>query len=588
MSSLTRTPNALASLLESAISARSTLLGRATHTLIIKNLQPHIPSFLHNHLINFYSKLDLPNSALLSLSLTPSPSVVSFTSLISGLVQNGHFTSSLTHFTNMLRLSIFPNDFTFPCVLKASATLRNPITGKQLHGVAIKVGLDKDIFVGCSVFDMYGKTGLGCDAMKVFDEMPDRNVAMWNAYISNSVLERNPRHAIFGFVEFLKAGGGPNEITFCGFLNACSDMIDLLVGRQLHGFVIRYGYIMNVSVCNGLIDFYGKCKRVEEAEMIFRETCERNAVSWCSMIAAYVQNDEEEKACVTFLRARKEGIVPSDFMVSSALSACAGLSGLELGRSVHALAVKGCIEGNIFVASSLVDMYGKSGSIEDAERAFDEMPERNLVSWNAMIGGYAHQGYADMALSLFEEMTCGLDQVVPNYVTLVCVLTACSRAGAVKVGMEIFESMRWRYRIEPGTEHYACVADMLGRAGLVERAYEFIKMMPICPSISVWGALLNACRVYGKPKLGKIAAENLFELDPQDPGNHVLLSNMFAAAGRWEEATLVRKKMENVGIKKNTGCSWVTIKNEMSIRVQASPAPYSGASQALVFSKSSK
>lgn len=267
------------------------------------------------------------------------------------------------------------------------------------------------------------------------------------------------------------------------------------------------------------------------SELVFDEINERNGISWCTMLAVYEQNDIWEKAFMVFLKARKEDIKPTEFMISSALSACAGMAVLELGRSIHGLAVKSC-KSNVFVGSALVDMYGKCGNIEDCESAFYEMPERNLITWNAVMGGYAHQGYADMALNLFEEMTSESHDVVPNYVTLVCVLTACSRAGTVKIGMDIFESMRKKYGIQPGPEHYACVVDMLARAGLVERAYEFIKKMPVPPTVSVWGALLGACRVYGKPELGKVAADNLFQLDPKDSGNHVILSNMFAAAGR--------------------------------------------------------
>lgn len=412
---------------------------------------------------------------------------------------------------------------------------------------------------------MYSKTGLKDDADKMFDEMPERNLATWNAYISNAVLGGRPRNAIVAFIKLRQTGGEPDLITFCAFLNACSDCSLLQLGRQLHGFLVRSGFDGNVSVCNGLVDFYGKCNEVGFAKMVFDGIIDKNDVSWCSMLAVYVQNYEEENGCQMFLRARREGVEPKDFMISSMLSACAGIAGLELGRSVHAVAVKACVEGNIFVGSALVDMYGKCGSIEDAEIAFTKMPERNLVCWNAIIGGYAHQGHADMALASFEEMTSGRCEAVPNYVTLVCVLSACSRAGAVEKGMEIFDSMRGKYGINPGAEHYACVVDLLGRAGLVDRAYEIIKEMPMLPTISVWGALLNACRVYGKPDLGRIAADNLFKLDPNDSGNHVLLSNMFAATGRWEEADLVRKEMKDVGIKKGAGCSWISVKHRVHI-----------------------
>ncbi|PON34601.1 DYW domain containing protein [Parasponia andersonii] len=557
--------NSLASLVESAVSTHSSHLGRAAHAQIIKTLDAPLPSFLSNHLVNMYSKLDLPNSALLVLSLTPTRSVVTWTSLIAGSVQNGHFAPALLHFANMLRECIQPNDFTFPCAFKASASLLFPVTGKQVHAIAVKAGQIRDVFVGCGCFDMYCKTGLWDDASQVFDEIPQRNIVMWNAYMSNAVLGGRPRHAIVKFMDFLGVGGKPDSITFCAFLNACSDMWVLELGRQLHGFVIRYGFGNDVSVMNGLIDFYGKCRDVASSAIVFDRISRRNDVSWCSMMAVYMQNDEEEKACEVFLQVRKVGLEPNDFMVSTVLSACAGLSGFELGRSVHALAVRICVEGNIFVGSALVDMYGKCGIINDAERIFEEMTNRNSVTWNAMISGYAHQGHADMALALFEDMRSDNGEITPNYVTLVCLLSACSRAGAVQKGIDIFESMRKRFGIEPGPEHYACVVDLLGRAGLVEHAYEFVKKMPFQPTISVWGALLGACRMYRKPELGKIAADNLFKLDPNDSGNHVVLSNMFAAAGRWEEATLVRKEMKEVGIKKGTGYSWITVKNAVHV-----------------------
>ncbi|KAL0458631.1 UNVERIFIED_CONTAM: Pentatricopeptide repeat-containing protein [Sesamum latifolium] len=563
-------PKSLASLLESAVSAHSSLLGRAAHAQVIKTLGLALDAFLSNHLINMYSKLDRPETARTILSLT-SPhfrSVVTWTSLISGNAQNGHFASALSCFATMRQECIQPNDFTFPCLFKAATSLHSPILGQQFHGLAIKLFFIDDVFVACSAFDMYSKTGFLSEASKMFDEMSYRNIATWNACISNAVLNGNPREAIRKFVQLLHdSEAAPNSITFCAFLNACSNGAFLMPGQQLHGYLIKGGHEADISVLNGLIDFYGKCQQVGFSEKVFEKMSERNGVSWCSMLAVYEQNDIGERACEVFLQARRAGVEPSDFMVSSVLSACAGLATLEAGRLVHGLAVKACIEENIFVGSALVDMYGKCGSIEDCERAFFMMPRRNLICWNALIGGYAHQGLADMALELFKEMTnCTHSEgVLPNYVTFVCVLTACSRGGMVDVGMNIFESMRGKYGINPGAEHYACVVDMLGRAGHVERAYQFIRQMPIRPTISIWGALLGACKMHGKSELGKIAAENLFELDPQDSGNHVILSNMFAAAGQWDEANLVRKEMKDVGIKKGAGCSWISVKNSIHV-----------------------
>ncbi|KEH43872.1 PPR containing plant-like protein [Medicago truncatula] len=557
--------NLLGCLLESAVSTHCSILGRTIHAHIIRTHVTPLPSFLSNHLVNMYSKLDLLNSAQHVLSFTHLRTVVTWTSLISGCVHNRRFLPALLHFTNMRRDNVQPNDFTFPCVFKASALMQIPMTGKQIHGLALKGGMIYDVFVGCSCFDMYCKTGFHGDACNMFDEMPHRNLATWNAYISNAVQDRRSLDVIAAFKEFLCVHGEPNSITFCAFLNACVDMMRLNLGRQLHAFIVRCGYKEDVSVANGLIDFYGKCGDIVSAEMVFSRIGNRkNVVSWCSMLTALVQNHEEERACMVFLQVRKE-VEPTDFMISSVLSACAELGGLELGRSVHALAVKACVKDNIFVGSALVDLYGKCGSIENAEQVFSELPESNLVTWNAMIGGYAHQGDIDMALRLFEEMTLGSRGIRPSYVTLVSILSVCSRVGAVERGIQIFESMRLNYGIEPGAEHFACVVDLLGRSGLVDRAYEFIQNMPIQPTISVWGALLGACRMHGKTELGKIAAEKLFELDHVDSGNHVVLSNMLASAGRWEEATVVRKEMKDIGIKKNVGYSWIAVKNRIHV-----------------------
>ncbi|KAJ0515335.1 putative tetratricopeptide-like helical domain superfamily, DYW domain-containing protein [Helianthus annuus] len=452
-------------LLETAISTRSSGVGRATHARMIKSMDLPFPTFLCNHLVNMYSKLDLLDSA--QLIIPPQHrSVVAWTALIAGTVQNGHFSTAILQFSNMHHHSILPNDFTFPCVFKACNSLSSPLTGRQLHALAIKLAQIHDVFVGCSAFDMYSKTGLKEDACKLFDEMPHKNLATWNTYMSNAVLDGKPRKAVEAFIKLKTSGGDLSSITFCVLLNGCSDALYLHLGKQVHGFVIRYGYEQHVSVANGMIDFYGKCRDVSSARMVFDAICNHNDVSWCSMVAAYEQNDEGEKACMLFSQAMRNKVEPKDFIVSSVISACAGIA-------------------------------------------------------------------------------------------------ACSRAGAVDAGLSIFESMRSRYGIEARVEHYACVVDMLGRAGMVEGAYEFIKRMPFHPTVSIWGSLLGACKVHRNNKLGKIAADHLFQLDPHDSGNHVILSNMFAAAGWWEEANVVRMEMKEVGISKGAGCSWISVKNSV-------------------------
>ncbi|WVZ50888.1 hypothetical protein U9M48_002095 [Paspalum notatum var. saurae] len=585
-------PQQLAAAVEAAILSRSPRLGRAAHARALRLLAPSVPPFICAHLVNFYSKLDLPGAAAAALAADPNPTVVSFTAFISGAAQHGRPVPALSAFAAMLRLGLRPNDFTFPSAFKAAAAAPpRSAAGPQVHALALRCGyLPGDAFVSCAALDMYFKTGRTALARRLFEEMPNRNVVAWNAVMTNAVLDGRPLETVEAYFGLRASGGAPNVVSVCAFFNACAGAGCLSLGEQFHGFVVKCGFEKDVSVSNSMVDFYGKCRCAGKARAVFDGMGVRNSVSWCSMLVAHAQNGEEE-AFFVYLGARRAGEEPTDFMVSSVLTTCAGLLGLELGRALHAVAVRSCIDANIFVASALVDMYGKCGGVGDAEQVFFEMPKRNIVSWNAMIGGYAHIGDAQSALAVFGDMIMG-GETAPNYITLVNVLTACSRGGLTKEGYELFETMKQRFGIEPRIEHYACVVDLLGRAGMEERAYEIIQKMPIRPSISVWGALLGACKMHGKTELGRIAAEKLFQLDPHDSGNHVLLSNMLASAGRWAEATDVRKEMKNVGIKKDPGRSWITWKNvvhvfhakdtkhEMNNEIQALLAKLKGQMQA--------
>jgi pentatricopeptide repeat protein len=527
-------PLPLAEAIEAAISSRSAPHGRAAHARALRLLAPTVPPFICAHLVNLYSKLDLPGAAAAALATDPHPTVVSYTAFISGAAQHGRPAPALTAFAGMLRLGLRPNDFTFPSAFKAaaaSAPARSSV-GPQIHSLALRLGyLPDDPFVSCAALDMYFKTGRLAAARRLFDEMPNRNVVAWNAVMTNAVLDGRPLETVKAYFGLREAGGMPNVVSVCAFFNACAGATYLSLGEQFHGFVLKCGFDMDISVSNSMVDFYGKCRCAGKAKAVFDGMGVRNSVSWCSMLVAYAQNGAEEEAFTLYLGARRSGEEPTDFMVSSALTTCAGLLGLDLGRALHAVSVRSCIDANIFVASALVDMYGKCGGVEDAELVFYQMPRRNLVTWNAMIGGYAHIGDAQNALAVFNDML-NSGETAPNYITLVNVLTACSRGGLTTEGYELFDMMKERFGIEPRTEHYACVVDLLSRAGMEERAYEIIQGMPVRPSISVWGALLGACKMHGKTELGKIAAEKLFELDPHDSGNHVLLSNMFASAGR--------------------------------------------------------
>ncbi|XP_020532300.1 pentatricopeptide repeat-containing protein At4g14850 [Amborella trichopoda] len=559
-----REPLSIARALTHALLARSAPLAFALHARTI-SLGLASSRFLLTHFLNFYSKSNLPSLALSLFISLPRPDVVQWTSLISSHSQLGRPHEALKLFVSMLRLAPpLPNDFTIPCALKASASVGDLGFGRLMHALSVKLGLMSHPFVSCAVHDMYAKCARPELAAAVFDESTNRTLASWNAVISGHVLNTNHGGAVGTFLELRREGLEPNSITLCAFLNACADACWLFEGTELHALVVKLGYEACVSVANGLIDFYGKCRQLASSKAVFVLVHEPNDVTFSSMLAVYAQNGREEQCLGLFCEVRRLGEPATEHMVSIVLSSCARMAALAEGRWVHATAIKAGLDENIFVGCALVDMYGKSGSLQCACDVFDEMPERNLITYNAMISGYAQHGNVRQALQIFEDMI-GFESIKPNYITLVCVLSACSHGGLVGTGLAYFDSMTSRFGIKPRAEHYACVVDLLGRAGQLDRAHWLIRTMPIEPTVSIWGALLGACRVHRNPELGHIAAVKLFDLDPMDSGNHVLLYNMYASAGRWDEAVAVRDEMREGGIRKGPGCSWITVKSTVHV-----------------------
>ncbi|KAJ1275945.1 hypothetical protein BS78_05G175600 [Paspalum vaginatum] len=421
MRALATDPQHLAAAVEAAISPRSPRLGRAAHARALRLLAPSIPPFICAHLVNLYSKLDLPGAATAALASDLNPTVVSFTAFISGAAQHGRPVPALSAFAAMLRLGLRPNDFTFPSAFKAAAAAqpRSSSAGPQVHALALRCGyLPGNAFVSCAALDMYFKTGRTTLARRLFEEMPNRNVVAWNAVMTNAVLDGRPLETVEAYFGLRGAGGALNVVSVCAFFNACASSGYLSLGEQFHGFVVKCGFEKDVSVSNSMVDFYGKCRRTGMARAVFDGMGVRNSVSWCSMLVAHAQNGEEEEAFSVYLGARRAGEEPIDFMVSSVLTTCVGLLGFDLGRALHAVAVRSCIDANIFVSSALVDMYGKCGGVGDAEQVFSEMPQRNIVSWNAMIGGYAHIGDARSALAVFDDMMVEKQHLITSHLSM--------------------------------------------------------------------------------------------------------------------------------------------------------------------------
>jgi pentatricopeptide repeat protein len=533
--------------------------GKQIHGYVIKNgFESNV--VVSTGLVDMYTKCRNVDIALKVFERIPQRNVVSWNAIIGGYSHNGHPREALTFFNEMQVQGIQPNSITIVSVLPACADLLSLDQGKQIHSYIIRNGFESDV-VGTGLVDMYAKCGNVDIARRLFEKMPKRDVVSWTAIIAGYSQNGHPHEALAFFKEMQVQGIKPDSITIGSVLPACADLLVLEHGKQIHGYVMRSGFVSDVVLGNGLVDMYAKCGHICIARQLFERMPERDFVSWTAIIAGYSQNGHSHEALALFNEMQVQGIKPDSITMVSVLSGCADLLALEQGKQIHGYAIRTGFESDVAVGNGLVHMYAKCGHIGIARHVFDKMLSRNVVSWNVMILGYGIHGHGEDALALFIQM----QQIgtKPDHITFVSVLTACSHAGLVHEGWQYFECMESDYGLAPELEHYACLVDLLGRAGHLNEAHGIIKKMPLEPDAAMWGALLGACRIHCNIELGEEAAKHLFELEPNKAGYYVLLSNIYAEAGRWEDLAKLRTMMRDRGVKKRPGCSFIEVNREV-------------------------
>ncbi|KAK8965736.1 Pentatricopeptide repeat-containing protein [Platanthera guangdongensis] len=553
------------------------LLSAAASRHHIAELHAHLTTsnfladtYLHSLLVSLYAgygSLDSATAVLLSLPLAVASageyqhpaSPAACTAVLSRLSRSPCSADALFLFSRLRRLGLLrhANSFTFSAVLPAC---RHPSSGSQLHSLSLKHGVSDDLFVSSALADMYAKSSDMDSSQQVFDEMPSRNLVSCNTLIVGYLHNRLFHKAILAFSELLLPLAKPDQVSFSSALSACAYSSELSAGRAVHSLVVKSLSDSLAYVKNSLINMYTKCGRVDDACKLFNKTSEKDAVAWNIMAVACIEKEHFEEAVGFFLFMRTVSIDPDEASFSTVLHATASLAELLLGAEIHCQVVKLGFTENRCISSSLITMYSKCGSLEDAQVAFaDAKHHLNVVSWTAMIAGLQQHGHADRVLQLFDEMlAAGLE---PDSITFVCVLSACSHAGLIEKGFMYFASMSRDHRKIPANEHYACMVDMLGRAGRLDEARLFIEEMTVTPDASVWGALLGACRNRQNLEMGIEIASKLFQIEPHNPGNYVLLSNLYLSLGKMKEADEVRKLMSINGVKKETSCSWVAARH---------------------------
>ena len=385
-------------------------------------------------------------------------------------------------------------------------------------------------------------------AVSVFDLVKNPDGFLWNTMIRGFGKTNQPEKAFELYKRMKEIGGTADSYTFAFLIKVSEQLGSEIFGEQMHCSCLKHGLDSHVFVRNTLVHIYGMFRDVKNAVQLFDEMPSPDLVSWNTILECHVYCGKHKEALDLFLRMLRSGTQPDEATFVVTLSACSALGVLDFGRWVHFYANKTCFGNIISVSNSLIHMYAKCGAVEEAYETFNSMKRKNLISWNTMILAFATHGHVDKALALFSKMLGELER--PDNVTFLGVLCACSHGGMVDEGRRYFDIMMKDYNIEPTLKHYGCMVDILGRAGLVEEAYQLIMSMPMECNAIVWRTLLAACRVHGDIMLGEKVRKRLLQLEPDHSSDFVLLANMYASAGQWNEVIRVRKSMRDRQVQK--------------------------------------
>ncbi|KAL5182247.1 Pentatricopeptide repeat-containing protein [Glycine soja] len=537
------------------------LCGRAIHAKLIIGSIP-LTLFVQNHLLNMYVKIGDLHSGLKVFEEMPQRNVVSWSAVMAGCVQNGCASEALWLFSRMQQEGVTkPNEFTFVSALQACSLTEteNVTLAYQIYSLVVRSGHMSNIFLLNAFLTALVRNGRLAEAFQVFQTSPGKDIVSWNTMIGGYL-----QFSCGQIPEFWccmnREGMKPDNFTFATTLTGLAALSHLQMGTQVHAHLVKSGYGDDLCVGNSLADMYIKNHRLDEAFRAFDEMTNKDVCSWSQMAAGCLHCGEPRKALAVIAQMKKMGVKPNKFTLATALNACASLASLEEGKQFHGLRIKleGDIDIDVCVDNALLDMYAKCGCMDSAWGLFRSMNCcRSVISWTTMIMACAQNGQSREALQIFDEMR--ETSVVPNHITYVCVLYACSQGGFVDEGWKYFSSMTKDCGIFPGEDHYACMVNILGRAGLIKEAKELILRMPFQPGALVWQTLLSACQLHGDVETGKLAAERAIRRDQKDPSTYLLLSNMFAEFSNWDGVVILRELMETRDVQKLPGSSWIEI-----------------------------
>ncbi|KAF9604380.1 hypothetical protein IFM89_006389 [Coptis chinensis] len=533
-------------------------MGRTIHGFVKKS-EKKIGSdmFVGSALIELYSKCGEMGDALRVFQEFCEPDVVLWTSMVTGYQQNGNAEEALSFFSKMvLKHGVVPDPVTLVSALTACVQLGFLLTGKSVHGFVIRMGFNTGLSLVNSLLNMYAKTGSVDNARKLFGLMDEKDIISWSSMIGCYTQNGKTTEALGLFNEMVEKRVEFNSVTVVSALQACAVACNISEGRRIHELARRKAFEIEKSVSTALIDMYVKCSCLEEAVYLFKRTPQKDVVLWSVLISGYAQNGLPNESLQLFSRMLLNGCRPDAVTMVKVLMACSKLGVLQQALCLHAYLISSGFDDKVYVGAALIDLYSKSGSLDNSVKVFEGMNKRDIVVWSAMIAGYGIHGLGQEAIGVFNRLTES-SAVKPNNITFLSVLSACSHTGLVDEGIEIFNRMVRDFHIEPTLEHYSIMVDLLGRTGKLDEAMHLIDQMAVPSGPHVWGALLGACRIHNNIKMGEIAAKNLLRLDPEHAGYYLLLSNMYGEDGKWENMLKVRVAVKEKDLQRMPGQSTI-------------------------------
>ncbi|XP_022149486.1 pentatricopeptide repeat-containing protein At3g50420 [Momordica charantia] len=548
----------LTSLLLAASSLKNLTWGSLLHTQIVKRGFVN-DVWVQTALVGTYSNCRDLESAGKVFRWTLGKGVVAWNSMIFGNLKHDKPEEALQLFCEMLRIGMVPTEFTYAMVLNLCSRNGDYHFGRLVHGRIITSNASIDRTLKNVLLDLYCNCGDTHTAFWIFNRIENPDLVTWNTIISGCSENEEEEKAMSLFLQLQESSPPkPDEYTYATIISTIGSLTS---GMSFHGQVIKRGFERSIFVSSAIVSMLFRNGESQAAEKVFGSVVEKDVVLWTEMITGYSRVSQGENAIKFFQQMLQAGHDIDSFSLSIALSSCADIATLQQGETLHSLAIKTGCEAEISVSGSLIDMYAKSGDLGSAKLVFSQAPSPDLKCWNAMLGGYSHHGNIDQALKLFFELQN--HGVEPDQVTFLSLLSACNHSNSVEIGKFLWNYMK-ESNIMPNCKHYSSMVSLLSRAGFMDETQEMISKSPFADGDpELWRTLLSSCVVMKNLRVGVYAAKQVLRLDPEDSAAHILLSNLYAAEGKWEAVAEMRKRIRESMVVKDPGLSWIEAKKHV-------------------------